>query len=65
MNVKLRPRLRRHDWSEFSSDFVQICACIQKTYLSLAGNEEMEKSMEITRLGYIETTIGIHSFIPS
>ena len=34
-------------------------------YLWLAGNEVMEKKMETTIMGYIGTTIRIHSFIPS
>ena len=29
------------------------------------GTKEMEKKMETTALGYIGTTIRIHSFIPS
>ena len=33
--------------------------------LWLAGNEGMEKNMEIAVMGYIGTTIRIHSFIPS
>ena len=34
-------------------------------YLRLAGNEGMEKKMETTILGYIGTTLRMHSFIPS
>ena len=34
-------------------------------YLWLAGNEGIEKQMETTIMGYIGTTIRIHSFIPS
>ena len=30
-----------------------------------AGSEGREKNMETTLTGYIGTTIGIHSFIPS
>ena len=33
--------------------------------LWLAGNERLEKTMKTTVVGYIGTTIGIHSFIPS
>ena len=33
--------------------------------LWLAGNEGLEKNMEITIVGYIWTTIRIHSFISS
>ena len=35
------------------------------SYLGLAGNERMEKTMETTTMGYIGTTLRIHSFIPS
>ena len=35
------------------------------TYLWSAGNGGMEKEIETTIMGYIRTTIRIHSFIPS
>ena len=35
------------------------------SYLWVAGNEGMDKTMETTMMGYIKTTIRIHSFIPS
>ena len=35
------------------------------TGLWLAGNEGMGKKMETPTMGYIGTTIRIHSFIPS
>ena len=35
------------------------------TYLWLAGNEGMEKTMDTTTMGYIGTTIGIHFLMPS
>ena len=34
------------------------------TGLWLSGDEGMEKKMETTIMGYIGTTIRIHSFIP-
>ena len=35
------------------------------SYLWLAGDEDMEKYMETTIMGYIGTTIRTHSFITS
>ena len=35
------------------------------TGLGLAGNEGMEKNIETTKMGFIGTTIRIHSCIPS
>ena len=40
-------------------------AAAPKAYLRLAGNDEMEKSGETTIIGYVGTTVRIHSFIPS
>ena len=34
-------------------------------YLCSAGNEGMEKKMDTTIMGYVGTTLRIHSFIPS
>ena len=35
------------------------------TGLWLAGNEGMKKKMETTMMGYLETTVRIHSFLPT
>ena len=35
------------------------------TFFQLAGNQGMEKKMETAIMGYIGTTVRIHSFIPS
>ena len=41
----------------------QACLQLLLTFLWLAGNEGMEKKMETTIMGYIGTTIRIHSFL--
>ena len=39
---------------------------MKKTYLCFAGNEGLEKNIETsTIMGYIGTTVRIHSLIPS
>ena len=41
------------------------CSNAVHDWLLVSWNEGMEKNMETTIMGYIGTTIRIHSFIPS
>ena len=53
-------------WEETARErLIAQPARLPYTGLWLTGNEGMEKNMETAIMGYIGTTIRIHSFIPS
>ena len=76
-NSPMVPEPQRYGISFFVSACLSLFLCfwvystypfseyVPFSYLGLAGCERMEKTMETTTMGYIGTTLRIHSFIPS